>query len=241
MPGAAPGDDGVGVLGFQHLLLPRLVHAAFLHGEEARAALHALGAQREGGEHPPAIHDAAGGDDGDRNRRGNRRHERHSGQLADMSASFRALGHHGVGAEALHAGGQGRGGHHGHYLHARVLPHLHIVGGTAGAGGHHFHAQLAHELGHLARARIHEHDIDADRLARKGAGAGHLLANPFGPGAPAGDDAQAAGFAYGAGQPSVGDAGHGPLHDGIFNAQKLCDTGLHESSSSSLSLRQHAP
>lgn len=48
-------------------------------------------------------------------------------------------------------------------------------------------------------------------------------------------------FAYGAGQPSVGDAGHGPLHDGIFNAQKLCDTGLHESSSSSLSLRQHAP
>ena len=54
-------------------------------------------------------------------------------------------------------------------------------------------------------------------------------------------DSFAAGFAYGAGQPSVGDAGHGPLHDGIFNAQKLCDTGLHESSSSSLSLRQHAP
>lgn len=119
MPGAAPGDDGVGVLGFQHLLLPRLVHAAFLHGEEARAALHALGAQREGrasiprpSTMPPAAMtgiETAAATDG---------HERHSGQLADMSASFRALGHHGVGAEALHAGGQGRGGHHGHYLHA---------------------------------------------------------------------------------------------------------------------------
>ena len=64
-------------------------HGALLDGEEARAHLHALGAQREGSRHAATVGDAAGGDDGDGNGIAHAGHERHGGELADVTAAIR--------------------------------------------------------------------------------------------------------------------------------------------------------
>ena len=66
MAGRAAGHDRVAVLGLEDLRLDVGVDRALLGAHEARADLHALGAERERRGHPAAVGDAAGGDDRDR-------------------------------------------------------------------------------------------------------------------------------------------------------------------------------
>ena len=227
MPAAAACDDGVGVLGGDHALFVRVGDGALVHREEAGARLHALGAQREGGGHAAPVGDAACGDHGDGHGVAYCGDERHRGQLADMAAGLGALGHHGVGSEALHARGQRAGGHHGHHLDAGVLPQLHVVRGRTRARRDDVNTQLRQKLGRLARVRIHEHDVRADGLVGNRAGDAHLLLDPVERRAAACDDAEAAGLAHRAGQARIRDARHRALHDGHLDAQQFRYPRLH--------------
>ena len=144
-----------------------------------------------------------------------------------MPAAFGALGNNGIGAQALHAFGERGGSHDGDDLDTGLFPHAHIVGGAASAGGDHIDFQIDEQLGKLGGVGVHEHDVGADGFVGDLAGSRNLLLHPFQRRAAAGDDAQAAGGADGASQAGIGDARHGTLYDGLLNAQKLSDTGIH--------------
>ena len=223
----APGDDGVGVLRGEDLLLVGVGDGALVHREEARAHLHALGAERERGRDAAPVGDAARADDRDGDRIGDRRQKGHRGELADVPARFRALGHDGVGAQAFHADRERGRCDDGDDLDARFLPHLHVVGGASGARGDDVDLQLDEQFRELGGVGVHEHDVRAERLARDLARGFDLLAHPGQGSTAARDDAEAARLAHRAREARVGDARHRTLNDGHVDAQKLRNTRFH--------------
>ena len=227
MARCASGDDGVGVLRVDDLPLPCVAHRAFLDGEEARPALHALGAERQGGEQSSSVGDAACRDNGNGHGACDRGDERHGGELADVAAGLRPLCDDGVGPQALHALGQRGGGDHGDHLDARLLPSVDVGGGASRAGGDDVDAERDQLLGDFGRARVHQHDVDADGLVGELARDAHLIGDPGGVRASAGDEAEAPGFADRCGEARVGDVSHAPLDDGRLDAEKLGDAGSH--------------
>ena len=64
MAQALAGDHGAQVVGLENFLLISGVDGALLRAEEAGAHLHPRRPQHEGRCHPPAVGNAAGGDDG---------------------------------------------------------------------------------------------------------------------------------------------------------------------------------
>ena len=228
MTRAATRHDRVRVLGAEHLLLPRVAHGALVDGEEARAHLHALGTQREGRADAATVGDAAGGDDGNGNGLAHAGHERHGGELADVTTRLGALGDHGIDAKALHAPGLRRGGDDGNDLDAGIAPHGQVLDRAAGARGDDLDAELDDELGDLGRERVHEHDVTAKGLAGLRLSLLDLLGNPIELGATAGDDAQAAGLADRRGKRGIRDAGHAALDDGSLDAQEFGYSRFHE-------------
>ena len=223
----AAGNDRVGILRGENLLLVRVGHGALVHREEARAHLHALGAECERGGDAAAVGDSACADDGDRHRVSHRRQERHRGEFPHMATRFGALRHDGVGAEALHADREGGRCDDGDDLDARSLPHLHIVRRAAGTRGDHVDLQVDEQLRELGSIGVHEHHVRAKRLRCDLARGFHLVAHPIERRAAAGDDAKAARFADRARKARVRDARHGTLNDRHLNAQEFSNTSFH--------------
>ena len=112
-----------------------------------------------------------------------------------------------------------------------VVAEVHHVGGNTESRDEGAGAALDEEL-NVGRERVGKggEQVDAKGLGGEGAGGGDLLGQL---GARHGGGAQAAvpsGVRDGRGERAVGDAAHSGQHDGMFDAEELSETGLHEDS-----------
>ena len=196
---------------------------AFLRHQQAGAHLDPHRPQGEGGPQLPGAGDATGGDHRYRHRIRHLGHQGHGGQFPHVAAAFGALGDDPVRPGLLHPPGQGGAGHHREDHAARRLPAVHVLGRVARPGGHHRHPLPGGDGGHLPRRRVHQHDVHPKGLAGQRPAEADVLLQPRRVHAAPGDDAQPPGVGDGGGEPPVGDVGHPPLEDRVFDLQPLPD------------------
>ncbi|MNT10746.1 hypothetical protein D3C72_1455910 [compost metagenome] len=209
------------------------VHRRFLGGDEARAHVHALGAQRERSHEAAAIGHAARGDERDLQFFCRARQQDHVGHvvLAGVAAALEAVDAHGVAADAL---GLERVAHRGalvDHLDARGLQRRHVGLGAAARGFHGLDAAFddgRDVLGVRRRGKgRQEGEVHAEGLV------GHLVAARDLAGQQLGrllrearDDPQAAGVGDGRGQLGKADVVHAALDDGVADAEEFGDAGF---------------
>ena len=227
MPASAPRNNSVGVFCTQNLLLIGVIDTAFRSGKEARANLNAFCAQSNSSSKATAVCNASCGNNGNGNGITYRWGKRHCGELTDMTARFTALSHNSVGPTALHASSQGRRSHHRNNLASCLFPHIDVVSGITSTCGYYTNLHLCGKLSELRSLRVHQHNVQAERLIRKTASFFDLLADPRNGSRSAGNDSQAACFAYGGCKFRIGNPCHTTLDDGLFNTQQLGNTCLH--------------
>ena len=227
MPASAPRNNSVGVFCAQNLLLIGVIDAAFRSGKEARANLNAFCTQSNSSGKATAVSNASCRNNGDGNGIAHRRGKRHCSKFPDMTARLAAFSHNSVCPTALHTSSQSSRSHNRNDLASCLFPHIDVVSRIAGARGYHTNLHLCGKLSELRSLRVHQHNVQAERLVRKTASFFNLLADPRNGSRSAGNDSQAACFAYGGGKFRIGDPCHTTLDDGLFNAQQLGNTCLH--------------
>ena len=211
-----------------------LVDRGLLRGDEAGAHVHPVRAEGQRGHEGATIGHSAGGKEGDLQflcRAGQQDEVRHV-ILARVAAALEAVDAHRVAADGLCLQGVTDGGALVDHLHPRLLqagkPLLRVVAG----GLDDLHAPVDDGL-HVARIvrrgeGWQEGQVHAERLVRHLAALGDLGGEQFGRAlGQAGDDPHPSGIGDRRGQFCQSDIVHAALHDGVFDAEQVCDAGLH--------------
>jgi hypothetical protein len=210
-----------------------LVHRRLLRGDEARAHVHAFGAQRQRRHQRAAVGHAARGDEGNLQLLGRARQQDEVGHivLARVAAALEAVDADRVAADRL---GLERVAHRGalvDHLDAGLVQHRHPLLRVVAGGLHGLHAAVDDRLdvaGVVGRAdRGQEGQVHAEGLVGHLAAAADLVGQQFRRALrEAGDQTQAAGIRHGSGEFGEADKVHAALDDGMLDAEHLGD-GLH--------------
>ena len=141
-----------------------------------------------------------------------------------MAAALGALGNDGVDAGFFEMLGQHGRRHHGDDKDAGFFPFGHILAGVARAGGDDGDLFLHDDLRKFIGARVHEHDVDAERFVGQLTAAADVRAQFLAAvHAAAADKPQRPGVGAGGRKLAGGDVGHAALDDGVTGAQKFVE------------------
>ena len=135
--------------------------------KKAGTDLDAAGAERNRSGHLSAVRNATGRNDRHIERVHHLRNERHRRHLADMTAGLRSLGNDRICARTHETLCKGNGRGHRNHLNASRLPFVHINARISGACRDDLHAGARDDISHRLRVRIHQHEIDTERLVRQ--------------------------------------------------------------------------
>ena len=238
---AGLGEDGVGLLGVHHRLAEVGADVGLRRHEEAGAHHHPVQPGGQGGVHGAAVAHAPGS------------HHREGaplggqGPLDDgahpghprVAAPLVAHDAHRVAAHFLGGVGKAGVGDLVHHQAAGPFQGVHQGGGGAAGGLHDLHLLLHHRLeeafdGPVGLGVRQQGEVDGEgpvgqglelldgglKVLRGGIG-GHI------------DGTQPPGVGHGGSQAGLGQPLHGPLDDGVLDAEEFGDTGFHGSASCS--------
>ena len=213
--------DGVDILRLEYLIFICLRNSAFLGNQKSCSDLNADRAQHERRRDLSAVADAARSDYGNGNRVNDLGHQRHRGQLADVTAALAALCDQRERAHLFHLSRECYARHNGNHADARFRPLRHVLAGIARAGGDDLDALLNHDVGYLVGKRTHEHDVDAEGLVGQLLALADFRAELLAVGVHRSNQSQSARVGNARGKRGVGYPSHTALKDGIFQTESL--------------------
>ena len=139
--------------------------------------------------------------------------------LPNMSAALRPFGDDHIGACPDKLLCQKDACTDRNYQNTGLLPHLHIFLGTAGPCRHHLDAASGNKLSHPGGVRVHEHEVDAERLVRQRLADPDMFLKFLRIHTAGADDSKCARIGHGCCEGTSRDICHSALYKWVFDSE----------------------